>query len=46
MGVDTERQLARSVVNGGIFRRMLPAHSVISIPLGVLTFSYFGAMIS
>ena len=46
MGVDTERQLARSVVNGGTFQRMLPAHSVILIPLGALIFAHFGVMIS
>ena len=46
MGVDTGRQLARSVVNGRTFQHMLPAHSAISIPLGVPTFAHFGAMIS
>ena len=46
MGVDTERQLARSVVIGGTFQCMLPVHSAILIPLGILSFAHFGAMTS
>ena len=34
-----------SVVNRGTFQRMLPSLSVILIPLKVLTFALFGAMI-